>query len=103
MLVITDETFITLGPNVITYRTFITRGFEMLLQMGPSLHLGPGITFAPSTRFLEFLCLPQHLLYCAARLANCEGILGFSVSGVNANHSASLSQKQSSQFRIRNL
>ena len=81
-----------LGPNVITYRTFITLGFEMLLQMGPSLHLGPVITLVPSTRFLEFLCLPQNLLYCAARLANCEGILGFSVSGVNANHSASLLQ-----------
>ena len=81
-----------LGPNVITYRTFITLGFEMLLQMGPSLHLGPVITLVLSTRFLEFLCLPQNLLYCAARLSTCEGILRFSVSGVNANHSASLRQ-----------
>ena len=66
----------------------------MLLQMGPLLHLGPVITLVPSTRFLEFLCLSQNLLYRAARFANCEGILGFSVSGVNANHSASLPQKQ---------
>ena len=30
-----------LGPSVITDRTFIAPGFEMFLQMGPLVHLGP--------------------------------------------------------------
>ena len=38
-----------LGPNVITDRTFITLGFEMLLQIGPLLHWGPVVTLVPST------------------------------------------------------
>ena len=31
------------GPNVITDRTFITRGFKMLLRMGLLLRLGPNV------------------------------------------------------------
>ena len=42
------------GPNVITDRTFITRGFKMLLQMGPLLHLGPIITLVPFTGSISF-------------------------------------------------
>ena len=40
-----------LGPNVITDRTFITLGFEMLLQMEPLLYLGLVITIVPYTVF----------------------------------------------------
>ena len=35
--------------QAITDRTFITLRFEMLLQMGPFLHLGPVVTLVPST------------------------------------------------------
>ena len=39
-----------LGPSVITDRTFIRPGFEMFLQMGPLLRLGPVITLVAFTR-----------------------------------------------------
>ena len=40
-----------LGPNVITDRTFITLGFEMLLQMGLLLCLGPNVNVVTDTTF----------------------------------------------------
>ena len=63
--VITDETFILhLGPNVITDRTLLCVGskcyyrwefyyswVQMLLQVGPLLHLGSVIILVPSTLF----------------------------------------------------
>ena len=44
----------TKGPNVITDRTFIALGFQMLLQMGPLLHLGPVIRLVLSTEYPPF-------------------------------------------------
>ena len=42
------------GPNVITDRTFITRGFKMLLRVGLLLRLGPNITLVPFTGSISF-------------------------------------------------
>ena len=51
-----------LGPSVITDRTFITPGFEMFLQMGPLLRLGPVVTLVPFTRASDRMRKKQEIM-----------------------------------------